>query len=271
MTNTTTDYWSVDGTSRETLGWGLDYDGSLFAPPPTRGGSQTVPYRPGVVWRPRIADSRVLTFPMWLSTADADGVEGGEAQLLDNWAALRDLFWGAPDRQMSVVKRWNGGYSSATALGSFAGGIEPINRGMQVWRFTADIELSDPYFYGASATLLNAAAIGTHDITGDVLGDVASSRYVLSLTGALTNPTITVKAGSTVLSTLTYSGSITSTKTLAITFPAKTFTTGDTGAYPAKFTAGQTEWLNLHPSATSIVIGGTGAGTVTLTHEPAYL
>ncbi len=276
MTNSTPDYWSVDGVSLETLAWGIDkWGGPLQAPPELRGGGRTVPYRPGELWSPQVPKARVLPFAMWVSQATEAGTYAAteasrEAQLLANWQMLRALLWVAPSRQLTVVKRWDSGTASATALGSFAGGLEPVNMGLTALQFTANVLLSDPWFYSAPQTLLDDAAVGTHNVAGDILGDAPSPRYVWTVTGPLNNPSLTVKAGAVTLSTVALAGAVPDGDTWTVDMPSGRVTT-DTALTAAHVSAHQVDWVTLDPAATSIVVGGTGAGTVTLTHEPAWL
>lgn len=268
MTNSTTDYWSVNGVSLQTLGWGIDAPGgSLEAPPPPRGGDIGVAHRDGALHRARTPDPRTLTFPMYVLDCDAAGA--GSGYLEANWAALRAAFYGTPNGQSVVAKRWGGGYYTAVSYCVYAGGLEYTSMGEQARRFAVDLTLSDPWFYSTEQTL-GTFAVGTHDITDDVLGDVRSPRYTITYTGPLTNPTVTVKQSTTVLSTLTYTGDIASAKTLVVDWPDFTVSGTDTAASVEHITATSQPWVDLAPVATSVVIGGSGAGSVKLEYFPAW-
>lgn len=269
MTVSTPDYWSIDGTPLQTLGWGIaTFGGTLEAPPGLRGASVAVPYRAGELWRPRQPEARDLTFPMWVGQCDADGVWGGVEQLEENWAALRALFWGSPGRQLSIVRRSAGGYIEATGQGVFAGGLEPVSHGLQVLKFTADVHMADPWFYTAVQSL-GAMAVGTHAI--DPVGDVASPRVTVALVGPLTNPSIAVKRGSVTLSTLTCRGSLAAGATHTIALPDGTVTGTATAVTAASWAPGQAPWVDLPPDATHLVVGGSGAGSVTVSYAPAWI
>ena len=268
--NTTDDYWDIDGISLQTYAWTIEDFSGLESPPGLRGGGITVPNRPGDVWLPRRADTRTLTFGMAVFDTDEDGYyPGSEATLWDNWRAVRSLFYGSPGRQMTVTRRWQSGYYSASARGVFAGGLEPSNLGLQAFRFTADILLDDPWFYATEQTL-GTYAPGTYDITGDIVGDAATPRYTITWAGELTDPTITLKQGTDTLSVLAYSGTISALETLTVTMPDLLWAESGT-VTPSDVVPSQPEWLILDPAATSLVIGGTGAGTVTIDYEPAYV
>jgi len=268
VTNSTDDYWDIDGTSLQTVAWGIDdFGGSLEAPPQLRGKGQTVPYRAGTLWRRQVPDSRVLTFNMWVS-GDDEGLYSGEDRLLENWQQLRALFWGGVGRQLAITKRWDGGTESATALGSFAGGLEPVNYGLQLLRFSADVFLADPWFYGDSVTLLNAVSAGTHAVS--IAGDGASQRFSLTVTDAFANVGIVVKRGDEVLSTLTSTAASQTAASFTVAWP-DLIRTGTATGNLSQFVPAQPTWIDLDPSATDIVVSGSGAGSVTLTYEPAYV
>ena len=265
--------WYIDGTALECPAWGIsDWGGNSEAPPEYRGGALTVPYRRGQLWRPGVPDSRTISLPMWLTDQDpVTGVAGGEGQMLDNWRALRKLFLSDGGRQVAVRKVWDGGYGDATGSAQYAGGLEPTNYGLTVAKFEVDLFMADPYFYGLTQTL-GTFAVGTHDITGDILGDVSTGRYVLTVTGALATFSVTIKRGTEVLSTLTSSATIASSKNLIVAMPDLTWSTTQSGASAAQFTPGQQSgWLTLDPAATSLVVAGTGAGTVKIDYLPAWL
>lgn len=278
MTDTTTDYWSItpaggSAVSLQTLRWGIaEPYGSLDAPPSLRSEPQVVPYRAGQLWQARVPEARGITFPMWIDSCTDAGTNRSASQLETNYRLLRALFWGAPGSQLTLTKRWNSGASSASASAVYEGGFEDVsNFGLQVLKVAPSLRLDHPYFLGSSTTLLNAVATGTHAVT--VAGDAPSENYTLRLNGPLTNPTVTLKtAGGATVSALAYSGSITNGKYLSVTLPTLSWTTDDgAGVHPGNFTRSQVPWLDLRPGiVTSIVVGGTGAGSVTLTYYPAY-
>lgn len=202
MTNSTVDFWSCDGVSLQTQAWGIDkWGGDLEAPPKRRGGTLMIPTRPGQLWRPTIADSRTLTFAMWLVDCDEDGVYAAtvaerQAQMLANWEMLRGLFWGSGQRELDLVKRWGSGYAEAEGQACFVNGLQPSSLGMQGARFTVDLMMSDPYFYGDLVT----GRVTTSGVDLENIGDDRTVRLQLDfksgtayqLTNETTDETITV-------------------------------------------------------------------------------
>ena len=194
----------MNGVSLETLGWGInDWGGSKEGVTDRRGSNILIPHRPGQTWRRKIADSRTLTFHMWVLGCDEDGVTPSgvaaqEAQMLDNWRYLRDLFWGSTSELLSLTKRWDSAYYVATGEAEFAGGLEPVGLGTTAARFTVDLHMPDPYFYGAedtaqvttsAATIDNIGHDDLHRLTLDFAG-AGSGQYIL--TNATTGDTLTI-------------------------------------------------------------------------------
>lgn len=267
--------WSIDGVALQSDGWTIDDFTGLEAPPQYRGGPVTVPARDGQVWRPLVADGRTLAFRMSVFGTNTDGYELGpdvqlltpQAQLWSNWRTLRSLFFGSGSRQLSITKAWDD--ITATGSGVFAGGLEPENLGLQAFRFAADVFMADPWLYAPEVNL-GSWTVGTHDVTGLIAGDVTSPRWILTLTGPLTNPSVTISAGNDVLSSITYTGEIAEGDSLNVVMPGLDFIeTGDVSG--SNITTEQTLWVALDPSATSVTIGGSGAGAVDIDYEAAYV
>lgn len=263
--NSTTDYWEFNGLSLETLAWGIDkWGGSLESVPKRRGGMITVPHRPGQVWTPQVTDSRTLTFAMWVTCNDpADGTvpvgqAAQEAQLLDNWAELRAAFWGVGTAEKTLTKRWTGGYNVASGLASFVGGLEPTGFGMQMARFTVDLFMADPYFYGPSDVRAITTAGG--DITN--AGDDATARITLAFSGSST--------GSYVLTNTTTSEALTITNTGTIAVDVWNFAATKSAAsiLGNVSSTGDPFWLTLATGVNSFTLNRNDCN---VTWTPAYL
>ena len=127
-----------------------------------------------------------------------------------------------------------------------------------------DLRLADPYLYGGAVST-GALPVGSHAVA--VIGDAASPRHTVTLTGPLTNPTVQVKAGATVLSSMSYAGTIGSGQSLSVQFPSFVAS----GVSPAAVSADQPWWVVLDPAATQIEVGGSGSGSVTLSYQSAWL
>jgi len=268
MTNSTADYWDVDGVSLQTYAWNITTLGGRTDPPPLRGENVVAPQRPGSIWRPKVPDARILTLGMWVKGVEQDGDVPADQRgyFLVNSLFLKRTLW-QPYRQMVLTKRYAGGTGSMTANAQFVSGLELEMKGDRAAAFTVDLLLADPFFYQSTVTAANAKAVGTHDLTGVITGDTASPRHTVVFTGPLTNPSITIKKGTSVLSVCSYAGVLGSGESLTVAFPS--FSYSGAGS-PLNVTSQQDMWLVLDPAATSLVVGGTGAGSVTLTYEPAW-
>jgi hypothetical protein len=275
VSNRVTDYWDIDGTSLDTHAWGRSVWETGQAPPLSRGTDLIVPNRIGSVARTRVPAARTLSIPMWVSgVTDVDGDIFGttiEAQFETNWALIRAAMYGG-GRAVSITKRWNSGATSATATGYFAGGLELSNIGdRQGARFTCDYELPDPWFY-SSSTDNDTFSDGSTDPTWS--GTARTPHYTVKFTSTTTwvNPTIAAKIGSTTISSLTYTGTITSSKYVQVALPSLTFTTDDTGQSIDNFTHTEHEWVAVDPDVSAVVLSDSGgSGTCTITYTPAWI
>lgn len=191
MTLTTTEYWDVDGQNLHNLAFNIETLGGRLGVPPLKGEDWDVPLRPGEVWVPKLPGSRVLTLAMWVRGTDEDGAVPADQQdkFNANWKQLQRLFW-RTDRQIVLTKRWKEGgvLKTAVAKAEFSSGLDPTmfqgaNRG---GKFTVDLKLADPYFYGAA---LGPTVLGSVDNVSD---DVAR-KVLITLAGGgpytLTNTT----------------------------------------------------------------------------------
>src|SRR6266566_7984494 len=108
---TTDELWSIDSVPLNTYAYNIaTIGGSRFDLPPLRGSDMTFAYRPGQIWRPKVADARVITLAMWVAGVDpatrgAPGAHGPEQSWRDNWNMLRRLIW-APKRQKQLTRLW---------------------------------------------------------------------------------------------------------------------------------------------------------------------
>lgn len=271
MSNSTNDYWAVDGFSLQTYAWNIQsWGGNLHSPPPMRGENLTLPTRAGAKWKAKQPDSRLVTLAMHVIGADVEGVVPADSRLTfqTNYANLRQLLWD-PYRQMALSKRYLNGTITATGSAQFAGGLELEMHGTAGAAFTVDLLMADPFFYSTTTNLfITPRPVGTHAIVTQ--GHAATPRYTLYLTGPLTNPSITVKSGSTVLSYCSYTGTIATGETLNVTFPDFVVTGSNGNSSPANMVTSQMPWVILSPSATSVVVGGSGAGEVAISYYPAW-
>lgn len=201
MTNTTPEFWAVDGVSLQTFAYNITtWGGDRQAPPPARGDNITVPGEVGSIWSPKIPDSRTMTLAMWVQGATEDGTYPADAsriqQFEQNWSMLRKLLWD-PYRQFTLTKQivtpahlvadiaFPASTITVAAKAQFAGGLNPtmIGHGGAA-TFSVDLFLADPFFYGPEVQ----APVG---FPFTVLGDarVHDIRAVVEAGGTLSNDT----------------------------------------------------------------------------------
>jgi hypothetical protein len=157
VTNSTDEYWAVDGVSLQTYAYNISsWGGDRQAPPPLRGDNFVLPQAPGATWYPKVPDSRTMSLGMWVEGCNPDGSvpEFGDRRRLfeDNWSMLRQRLWN-PYRQFSLTKKiripGTDQVIPVTAKAQFAGGLAPQMFGTHMAQFTVDIFLADPFFYSA--------------------------------------------------------------------------------------------------------------------------
>lgn len=198
MSNSTTEYWEINGTSLNQYCWSIKtWGGSRIAVPKLRGENVLYPFRDGRSFRAKQADSRVITLAMNVAginpTNDKPHASNQLTQFNDNWRALQKLFW-APEQQLLLTRRWWTNANSpvlqtATALCELAGTMDPTMTGRTRADFAVDLLLSDPYFYGSQVTAtLNPGVTTVVNNPGDV--DIWTNLTV-EFNGELVSPVIT--------------------------------------------------------------------------------
>jgi len=272
-------YWDVDGTSLQTWARNIStLGGSRWGVPSMRGSNIMVPGRAGALWQPKVADSRTITLAMWVRGTDDNGVLGTTPKktFTANWRALQQLLWKPDGTQFSLTKRWDdgSGVKSATALAEFAGGLEPTMMGPYGAKFTVDLLLADPYFYGTQVT--STLAVGVGQVVNNA-GDVPATPYGMSLkfNGALTNGKVT---NSTVSPNVwaQWTGAISGGD--GITLDVDEFTAikqsdSSNQIGGVSYSPGPNgEWFYMAKGNNTLTLtASAGAGTCTFKHRPAYL
>ena len=259
MTNTTDTYWEVDGTSLQTYARNIETKGgSRLGAAPLRGENIVVPTKFGRQWVAKLPDARVLSLQGWVQGCDDDGVvaAGAEQIFTDNWQALRRLFW-RTDRQINLKKRWKGVddvVRSATAKAEFAGGLEPGMMDPASAKFTVDLMLADPYFYGQAVT----TTVTTAGATITPGGDDTTRKITLVFTGA----------GSKTLTNTTTGRSITVSGATTVDILAFTATTIGSANVDTAGEKNEQFWFSLLRDANVLTLDH---DSVDITYTPVYL
>ena len=276
MSNSTIEFWDVDGQSLNTFAFNItSIGGDRLAPPPLRGANLAIPYAPGRRFLPKIVDSRTITLGFWVQGTDEDGfvpTNGAQAAQFDtNFRKLRALLW-QPDREFILTKRFyvNGVLKTASAKAQFASGLIPSMTGRARGIFTVDILLADPFFYSdyVVTTLVN----GAQNVTID--GDYSTHAILFTINGSRTN--IKVKNNTNNID-VTYQSALNSGDKADLDVLAYTSTTTPSGvaAYSTPGLirhTGDPFWFELAPGVNNITLSSdSGIGVVTMSSKAAWL
>lgn len=287
MTDTTDTFWSVNGTSLQTLAWNITtLGGDAATPPPFRGSDATVPGRKGSLWLPKVEADRVITFSMWAQGSNDDGSapddDSARAKYEANWRALRKLLWN-PRKQLTLTKRFRP-YGSdivrtVTAKAQYNGtGLAPTMQGNAHSTFTVDLKLNDPYFYSDPVTvptMTDAAGVKTFTVDGDG----RTTRIQVVFTGPLgQNKKLALNTADGDSMWVNYlAGSSSGDKVLldVDSFTSTTTPNGGTAFNSNGYIShyGDVYWLALDPGSNKATFTSDGAsnGTAVLSYQEAWI
>lgn len=198
MSNNTQEYWDINGVSLNQFCWSIkSIGGSRLAVPKLRGDNILYPFRTGRTFRPKKADSKVITLAMWVAgidpATDDPAASNQDVQFNDNWRALQQLFW-SPDQQLILTRRWWEGATApvlkeATALVELAGTMDPTMTGRTRADFAVDLLMADPFFYGDEIeTTIEANTTEVINNPGDT---EVWQNMSITLNGELVSPVLT--------------------------------------------------------------------------------
>lgn len=198
MTTTTDEYWSVipaDGVEYPlaNLAYNIEsWGGTRQGVAPIRGEDTTVPWRPGKRSNPRVADSRTIVLAMWvrgtLTTGEVPIGSTMRREFTTNWNTLKRVLYNRR-KPFTLRKRFYDEARTlriADAVVRFADGLQPEMLGSTGAKFTVDLELSDPFFYGTSTDI--ALATGGVAFNATILGDDDCRKVTLVMTTGATPP-----------------------------------------------------------------------------------
>lgn len=280
MSNSSEEYWEVDGVSLNQYCWAIKtIGGSRLAVPKLRGDNTLFPFRDGRSFRAKNADSRVITLAMWVAgvdpATDQPRVSNQDVQFNDNWKALQRLFW-SPDEQLTLTRRWweNAGtpvLRTATAKCELAGTMDPTMTGRSRADFAVDLLLSDPYFYGPEISA-NLTTSGTTIVTNP--GDIPVwSTINMTLNGELTSPVITNQTAEPDVWMRINTAVVDDPINISVGDFTVINTFDDSNLTGSVTHSGFRAWMKLLPGNNTLKLTSTGVGTgdVDLTFQPAYL
>lgn len=274
MTNTTDNYWEVDGVSLQTYAWNISSIAGKLALPTMRGEDAVVPHQEGDEFTEKVAGPRILPLSMWIRGSNADGsVPANKAQAFDdNWRALVKLLW-IPGRQFDLTKRFvdAGDPKTATARGQMNGGIEPTMIGRYGARFVVNIKLTDPWFYDDE----EVTTVITPSQTVVIGGDVTTRHIRFEFNGGRDQPAV---RNDTLDIDLQYNGALTGGESAELDVRRSRAWVIDS-AHPLGYVAndkivrsGDVKWFALQPGNNLITDeSASGSGTMNMISRAAYL
>lgn len=278
--NSTDVFWDINGVSLQTYAYNVSTWGeSLQAPPPLRGTDIVIPYRPGEMFTARRPSGRSMTFTMWVQGSELNGTvptsRTMRAVFEENFKKLRSLFWNQ-GRQFSLTRRWRdpltGTLEIATAKAVFANGLAPSMQGNTHATFTAEVYLSDPFFYGSEKNINFTA--GTTSVQNVIIpGDYETTAITIDFNGARNNPRITNSAGANYvnLQQNLASGQLARLNVNAWT-ARKNPSSDNTNIIGAVTNFGHEFWMALQPGPNTLTLSGSsGTGTAVLKYSPRWL
>lgn len=278
METSTSEFWDVDGVPLNTYCWAIkSFGGSRKGLPPLRGDNKILPNREGRSFRPKKADSRVITLAMWLTGSDPDtGVPSTYNQIVqwnDNFDYLKRLFW-TPDREITLTRReWSNAADPqlvvASSKAQIAGNMEPTMTGRSRADFAVDLLLADPFFYGGEIekTIAANTTVAVYN-PGD--SKTANMPFSIDWIGNLVNPKLTNLTNGSWMQINTLVPLDTEVQTDIKKYKAVRST--DLASMNTAIShSGARQWISLEPGANQLILTATGSGAVVLRFQPAYV
>lgn len=200
--------WYWNGTALQSQYWNIaTLGGSRFGLPTLRGSDYAVAYRAGQAWRAKYPDERTITLAMWVdgdaSAAVAYPAPDPRLAFNNNLQSLRQQLWtrgpgGSVQGQLQrnwYLTQGTNKLVTSTAMAEIAGSMDLTMYGRTAAAFSADLLLSDPYFYGALQTVACTGASTICTALGEgIAGEgypspVANFSVLLSAAATVTNTT----------------------------------------------------------------------------------
>lgn len=302
--NTTETFWDVDGQSLQTYAFNITtLGGDRSAPPPVRRVSQRVPYKIGTRWTPGVPDEKILTLGMWVQGSDENGNPPTDEHLKRrwdrNWRMLRKLLW-TPRKQFTLTKRFwlleeelvaagvdttgltkDGDWTlySASARGTYNGGLSPVMNGQAHGVFTVDILLNDPFFYSEEITIPFSTTTGGENPGPEqeilILGDDRTMNIEVDFEGPLTSPRIVNETEPQILY-VRYASEVPDDESATVRvmpFTATHYPSGEPYGVSGNVQhEGDLYWLYMEPGLTTLSLDAqAGTGTAALRYRPAWV
>jgi hypothetical protein len=150
--------WLVDGNPLSTWAYNIESIGGRQSVPVRGGTNALVPFRPGEVWKPKIARPHTLSLGMWIRSSDQEGITpktavGRRAQFNENLRALKQLFYNT-ERPLTLSRgiRFLTGIEFFTTQVECYSNLEPTMVGPNFGRMVIELNMLSPYWEKGSST-----------------------------------------------------------------------------------------------------------------------
>jgi hypothetical protein len=261
-----TQSWEYDGVLLNRHAYNIELHGAPLSTPARRGENVIIPGKPGRLYVPKPLDQCVQTLRMWVINEPVDGGTGSEANMLANLDVLRELF--TRDGQHTLSFTFGTDTRVATVEVLQAIDFVPLVFN-QAYRFTVDFLMADPLWYAASPTAVGPYTIASASQTATFsnAGSAQNDQAVLTLTGTLNDPTLTIADA-----WVKYTGAIGSGETLVIDCGAFTAML-DSVDVSGNISHGATRcWLPVPAGACTMTMeSSVSGGTMKIEFTPAYI
>lgn len=284
MTTTTAEYWSVlDRTGADvplqTLAqnietWGDDRQSVMEL----RGDDVTIPWVPGdAIVTQKVPAARVISMGMWVRGCQSDGSvptsPGARSLFETNWQRIRELLFNRGE-PFTLIKRFydqSNTLRTVKATAQFASGLKPGMMGTTGAKFTVDLKLADPFFYGDPINLAFDSAVGA--ITPTILGDWYARRVSISALASAsgcTTPSINISSAIPLIS-MAIQKVVLASQTITIDVPSQLARVNGVLSSALVTHLGSRDWLRLHPGVCTITpLAAANSWSGTLTYYPAW-
>ncbi len=259
--------WEYDGVDLTTYAYTIRWLGAPLTVPARRGENLVIPHKTGRAWVDKRPEQRIVTLAMWVrDVLPNTGAPGGDSQMLTNLDTLRGLF--ARDGQHTLKHQFGLVTRQATAEVVDEIVFEPQGAD-NVYFLAVDFLLADPWWYAELATTVGPTTItgSPQSITVTNAGSRRSEKALFTITGAITNPRLTIGSY-----WVQYTGTVASGQTLTIDCSTFTATLGGADVSGEITHEGGVVWLPIPSGANTMVVTGSGIGgaTVTAAFTAAY-
>lgn len=279
MSNSSDEFWEINGVSLNQYCWAVkSFGGSRLAVPKLRGDNTLIPNREGRAFRKKKADSRIITLAMWVAGIDPDTDQPStnqKVQFNDNWRTLQKAFW-SPGEQLTLTRRWWENVNSpvlreATALCELAGDLTPTMTGRTRADFAVDLLLSDPWFYGVEQSIVLEPNVPTVvNNTGDV---AISSTIMMEFNGELVSPVVNNQTAQPNVWMRLNTAVIADEVLVDVENFTVTNTFNNSNLTGSVNHSGSNTWMRLEKGNNTLKLtsNGNSSGNVVLKYRPAYL